>query len=305
MKWIIIASSNNKKNFDFLNDFFYKYNTSLSFYDVSSGMTEEKKLEIYQDLKCATNVLLLNAKEMISNPEIMYIAGIVRGKEIPFFVVGYDPNDKVPAEFSDGILFKDFAAVVKDLEEQLPIYIKEEQKKNAIDELYNRGITFTTDSFAHEIEMNNIEICKLFLMAGMDINSVCEKGVPMICHAARRSNKKTMQWLLASGADIDAISADRGYSAVMDAVWKANDDLVELLCEKGANLDFISRDGQSVLVLAIGGPSPRICDILIAHGANPYIKDKMGMSAYDYAKLFKQTHLLELINAQKEKEGSL
>lgn len=300
MKWIIITSSDNKRDFELLNNFFYDYETSLSFYHVDTDISEQKKAEIYEDLKTATNVLLLNAENSLQSPQIMCMVGMIIGKEIPFFTIGFNKNHQIPIEYKNSIVFKDINVAIKELKKNLPIYIQNEKRKYAIDELYKRGITFTPESFAKYIEKNNLDVCNLFLQAGMDINSVDKNEVPMICRAARKSNKKTMEWLLDNGANIDAISGDRGYSAVMDAVWKANDDLVELLCQKGANLDFISRDGQSVLVLAIGGPSSRICDILIEHNANPYIKDKMGMSAFDYATLFKQTYVLELIEKHKQ-----
>ena len=264
-------------------------------------MTEETKEKLFEDLLTVTNVLLLDANKALNNSQVMFICGIIAGRQIPFFKTGYKDEKNIPVEFKKCNVFENFDDVMNNLKINLPYYIDEENKKFALKLLYKKDITFNADNFAKFIEKNNLEMCNLFFQAGMDVNISDSHGVPMICRAARKSNKKTMIWLLDNGAKIDVISEDRGYSAVMDAVWKSNEDLVELLCERGANLSFISRDGQSVLVLAIGGPNSRICDILIKYGADPYIKDKMGMSAFDYATLFKQQHLLDLIYAQKEK----
>ena len=80
----------------------------------------------------------------------------------------------------------------------------------------------------------------------------------------------------------------------MDAVWKSNISIVELLVNRGANLNFVSRDGQTALILATGSENFEICRILAENGADPTIKDRMGMSSIDYATLFKKEEILNL-----------
>ena len=48
-------------------------------------------------------------------------------------------------------------------------------------------------------------------------------------------------------------------------------------------------------VLAVGADRTKICEILAKNGADPDIKDQMGMSAYGYATLFKKTELVEIL----------
>ena len=117
---------------------------------------------------------------------------------------------------------------------------------------FEKGIPFNPDCFSFQIAKNNLEICELFVKAGMDVNERDSAGTPLLCDAARNGKKDMVQWLLEKGAEIDAVSQDRGYSAVMDAVWKSNKEIVELLVNKGANLNFVSRDGQTALILATG-----------------------------------------------------
>jgi ankyrin repeat protein len=153
----------------------------------------------------------------------------------------------------------------------------------------------TPDFFAFHIAANHERLCKLFVEAGLDVNYRDAAGTPMLSMAARNNRKELLEWLLATGADIDAVSKDRGYSAVMDAVWKSNTAIVKILVEKKANLNFISRDGQSVLVLAVGTGNEEICRLLVENGADPSIKDSMGMSAVEYARLFKKESLAALL----------
>lgn len=170
--------------------------------------------------------------------------------------------------------------------------------------LFTLGIPFTSDSFAKYIAKDDTEKCNLLLDAGLLANTYTAEGVPMLCIATRNDCFDKVKWLLERGADINAVSKDRGYSAVMDAVWRKNFEITEYLIEKGANLDFISSDGQPILVLAIGNGNLKIAELLLAHGADPDIKDSMGMSARGYANLFKRPGMVELMEKYPPKAAA-
>ncbi len=117
----------------------------------------------------------------------------------------------------------------------------------------------------------------------------------MLNIAARADNLDAVKWLVSCGARLDSISKDRGYTAIMDSVWRGNAEMTRFFIEQGAELDTISKDGQTMLVLAVGADKTEIVKMLAENGANPDIKDGMGMSAYDYAKLFKKTEILSIL----------
>ena len=232
----------------------------------------------------------------------MFVLGYVIGKGIPVFV----SKSILKSEFvldlvnvENVIDFSDFDNLENLLNQNLPTYIANEEKKKAMKVLFEKGIPFNPDCFSFQISKNNLEICELFVKAGMDVNERDSAGTPFLCDAARNGKKDMVQWLLEKGAEIDAVSQDRGYSAVMDAVWKSNKEIVELLVSKGANLNFVSRDGQTALILATGSGNFDICRILAENGADPTIKDRMGMSSIDYATLFKKEDILNLYREHK------
>ena len=97
------------------------------------------------------------------------------------------------------------------------------------------------------------------------------------------------------GADINAISEDRGYTAVMDAVWRGNEKITKYLISKGADLNTINKEGQNNLILAVGANRESLVKLLAENGADPDVKDMMGMSAYNYAVLFKKQKLVEIL----------
>jgi len=174
------------------------------------------------------------------------------------------------------------------------INLKNDQRQ-AKKELMIRGIPFTPDCFSQFMAKNKTEICNLFLEAKIDPNARDDFGTPLLNIAVRNDNEDFVKKLLAAGAEINAVSEDRGYTAVMDAVWRGNYEITKFLIEKGAELNTISKEGQSNLVLAVGADRTKICEILAKNGADPDIKDQMGMSAYGYATLFKKTEIVEIL----------
>lgn len=168
-------------------------------------------------------------------------------------------------------------------------------KRLAKKKLLSKGIPFTSDCFGTYIGKNKTEICKLFISGGIDINSKDENGTPMLNIAVRNDNEDFVKLLLSLGAEINCVSEDRGYTPVMDAVWRGNKEITELLIKKGAELNTINKEGQTNLVLAVGADRVEIVKLLADNGADPDVKDMMGMSAYGYASLFRKERILEIL----------
>ena len=185
--------------------------------------------------------------------------------------------------------------IISYLKKQYRQINKKNDKRQAKKELMIRGIPFTADCFSQFMAKNKTEICNLFLEADIDPNSRDDFGTPLLNIAVRNDNIDFVNKLLDAGAKINESSEDRGYTAVMDAVWRGNYEITKLLIEKGAELNTISKEGQSNLVLAVGADRIKICEILAKNGADPDIKDQMGMSAYGYATLFKKTEIVEIL----------
>ena len=222
-----------------------------------------------------------------------FLIGFLVGKKIPSYCINLMHHFQSSDNFKNFFTEEDLGKYVEENFHQIHV---EELSRVATEELLSKGIPVTAECFARNIEKENLAICKMLHLAGVDINSRDVDGTPLLNVAVRNENIEIVNWLLAHGADIDAVSTDRGYSAVMDAVWKSNEEIIKILVENGASLKFISKEGQSILVLAVGIGKESICKILAKNGADPDIKDSMGMSAYEYAVLF---HREEIINALK------
>lgn len=271
----------------------YTLNTNIIQCDITK-ISKTMLTDFYNKLFKATYIIVLAPDAVLFSPLIMYVLGYTYGKQIPLFLSGASSQFIQHNSMINTISYTSVDELVKKLEENFPLYIAEKIKKAAHRKLFDEGIPFTPDCFSFHIAKSNMEQCELFVEAGMDVNERDSAGTPMLCTASRSGRKEMIQWLVDKGADINAISKDRGYSALMDAVWKSNYDIAKILVDLGADVNIVANDGQSILVLATGTNNSRICEMLALKGANPLIKDKMGMSALDYARLFKKTHLVQI-----------
>ena len=193
------------------------------------------------------------------------------------------------------LFFENESEIVNYLSSNYDKILSEDEKKQAQKKLLDKGLPFTPDSFATYIEKNKSDICNLFILGGIDINSRNDLGTPLINVAVRNDNVDLVKKFIELGADINIVSEDRGYTPIMDAVWRGNLELTKLFIKHGAQLNTISKEGQSNLVLAVGADKTKIVQVLAKAGADPDIKDQMGMSAYGYASLFKKEEILKIL----------
>lgn len=193
------------------------------------------------------------------------------------------------------VLLKSKNEIINYIKQQYEVISNTDTIRASKKKLLEKGIPFTSDCFGTYIAKNKTEICNLFLSGGIDINSRDELGTPLLNIAVRNDNEALVKQFIKSGADINTVSEDRGYTPVMDAVWRGNADITKLLIKAGAELNTISKEGQSNLVLAVGADRVEICKLLAENGADPDIKDQMGMSAYGYASLFKKEEILSIL----------
>ncbi len=246
----------------------------------------------------ATHIVLVNIEQIPVVGTFLYTLGLISQKSV--FMTGDRPG--LPACLTNGFFppCVDIDDLFDRLDKYFPIFKEEEKKEIARHQLFSLNIPLNPDSFAHYICAGNEEVCDLFYSAGMDIDSLDAAGTPMLGNAARVGNLPMIKWLLSKNANIDAVSKDRGYTALMDAIWKNKTDLVSYLVERGADLSTISKDGQPVAVLASGSGNADICKILAENGADIHKKDNLGMSALEYATLFNNQELIKAFNAGKE-----
>lgn len=280
---------------------------------ISSSITEiEKNAKIYTSdfslNKIKKNIkqfdklsLLLIFKEEeqeISSEELSIlssITGFAAAQDI-LILTNLEELNKLNFLQADSIVYlkskNEFVNYIKQKYESIS---STDTKRSSKKKLLEKGIPFTPDCFGTYIAKDKTDICNLFIAGGIDINARDENGTPMINIAVRNDNEELVKKFIKLGADINAVSEDRGYTPVMDAVWRGNLEITKLFIKEGAELNTICKEGQSNLVLAVGADKTKIVEVLAKAGADPDIKDQMGMSAYGYASLFKKEEILKIL----------
>lgn len=308
MKWVVFHGIDGADEAQKVIDFLTEKKVKCTAYqfdathtgDLSSAKLSENIEKLCEILTDITHCVLVNIQQIPMDGAFLYTLGMIGGTAIPVFTTG--SGTSLPDCLLNGFTptCPTMSEMLKMLEMHFPLFLKEELNHMARKKLFNLGIPLTPDSFSQHISSGNIEVCDLFLEASMDVNSCDAAGTPMLCIATRNGKLNMAQWLLDKNADINAVSDDRGYTPVMDAIWRNKYDLIELFVHAGADLNGVGKDGQPLLVLAAGVGNVKICTLLSENGADVNIKDRMGMSALDYAILFKKQALVDVFEAAKK-----
>ena len=308
MKWLIIAPSVQDKKLKLVEDCLeLDHRTSPYEIFIHNTLSKEDLFDSIRHVGMATHCIIVDSVCMSKNPDYICILGVLFGRNIPTFIYTGEPYEKRYEDldsdrYGSFKVFSNLEELILELDDNFDEYERRDSQHQALVQLFTRGLPFTSDCFATYLAKDDTQTCQLFYDAGMLLNACTSDGVPLLSVATRNDCLSKVKWLLDNGADINAISADRGYSAVMDAVWRKNYEITKFLVDKGADLSFISSDGQPILVLAVGNGNVKIVELLLSSGADPDIKDSMGMSARGYATLFKKQEMMSLMAKYPKKD---
>jgi ankyrin repeat protein len=144
-------------------------------------------------------------------------------------------------------------------------------------------------------------IVKLLLAHGADARTADDTGKPPIVYAAASGQLDIVKQLLAQNIDVNARYANE-LSLLM---WAAGPDeqvaeaqaleVVAYLLDAGAHVDDQDARGRTALMIAAEGNRSEIVKLLLAHGADPGLRDKVGKRAADLTKL---TALREMLTTR-------
>ena len=154
------------------------------------------------------------------------------------------------------------------------------------------------------IQSENVEIVKLLVESGADINGVNDEEETPLLKAAPVGLTKIVEYLLSHGGDvaIDKTSS-RGYTPVYIASCYGCADVVKLLLERGADINICPKDGKTALERALKyGHTDVVRLLLKRHTCN-------SLSNKEIKKLLKfanktddeelKSEIIELINQQE------
>jgi uncharacterized protein len=234
-----------------------------------------------------------------------FLAGFFCGSHIPIFVYENEAVKSIPEVFA--FCFKFIFT-----EEQLHDYLVSEYEISKLNEaaaetnharqaLLDMGISTTNNSLIQCVAEDKADEVALFFAAGFSPDTKDDKGIPLLCIAARNGNLKTLKVLLSSDAQVNLVAEDRGSNALFDSALARKKDLIQTLIEAGADVNIQSKDGQTALIVVVGAGDEDIVDMLAKAGADPDIKDALGVSARKYATIFGNKKMLAMFDANAKK----
>lgn len=130
----------------------------------------------------------------------------------------------------------------------------------------------------------------------VDVNAHNARGETPLMLAAIKGNLPAVQALLARGADVN----QPGWAPLHYAVsggTPQHAQIVALLLEHSAYIDATSPNGSTPLMLAARYGSDDIVRLLLQEGADPTLKNQLGLTARDFALDAEREHTAALIDA--------
>ncbi|UNE35905.1 ankyrin repeat domain-containing protein [Vermiphilus pyriformis] len=193
----------------------------------------------------------------------------------------------------------------------LMLAIKRSSNTDFIQFLIDLGADVDLATFSPEetplscaVKENKIDVAKLLIKWGADINRRDSQGNTPLIEANCHSDLPMVQLLINLGADVN-ISDNDGWTPLHCAVAKGNENAVSLLYDAGADINYQTKDGCTPLLQCLldyydkGDPkNTTIIHYLISKGANANIKCKKGYSPLDIAKCYIYQDMLLAIEAK-------
>jgi serine/threonine-protein phosphatase 6 regulatory ankyrin repeat subunit B len=126
------------------------------------------------------------------------------------------------------------------------------------------------------IMKGHIEIVKLLLNRGADINHRSCSLPPLVHAIAKEANLEIMKLLLDHGANPLFVSGKEQKNALHWAASEGALGAIEILLDRGMDIEAKSRRGCTPLILAADVGQARAAELLLKRGANPLVRSENG-----------------------------
>ncbi|HUX13188.1 MAG TPA: ankyrin repeat domain-containing protein [Spirochaetia bacterium] len=183
------------------------------------------------------------------------------------------------------------------------VWGKTQMIEQAREELQTRGLGIAEVVFAACVAEGDASATEDFMRMGFSPDSRDNRGVPVLSLAIRGRHRDLVENLLRRGADVNAVSQDRGNTPLMEAAVCGDSETVTHLLDSTADPNLQSKNGQTALMLAVGEGFTDVAKTLLERGAATEPVDQLGMTAGKYARLFGRTEIADLIGWRESTDG--
>lgn len=251
-------------------------------------------------LNKGTHFLFILEDEPLNIQAFIFYSGFAIGRSLPVLLLTNSMNIKLPNILNHFVVNLGITSFESYFIKEKARFEAEVAKNLARQTLLDKGYAVFDSNFVLAVQNNELEIVKLFLQAGFHPNVCDTLGTPVLSIAVRDSLHDMAKLLISADANVNQVSTDRKYSPLMDAVQIGDLTNTKLLLQHAANPDLQSEDGQTALILAVGRQDKQLVALLMKYGADPEIKDKLGMSAIKYAEVFGKQDILKVLKRENE-----
>lgn len=119
----------------------------------------------------------------------------------------------------------------------------------------------------YAVENNRLDIAKLLLTKGAEVNDADTLGDTALLKAAENTNVDILKILLKNGADVNATNSN-GDTPLLNATKKGHIVAVELILSYNAKIDIKNADGETALNAAASRGFKKIEKLLESSKAN-------------------------------------
>jgi ankyrin repeat protein len=137
------------------------------------------------------------------------------------------------------------------------------------------------DQLAIAIERADLPALKALIEAGNPADTPIQygpKGITPLMKAAWEGRADVAKYLIAQGANVNALSTDGEDTPLAQAATRGYDDVVEILLKAGANAKAKNKNGYAALGAALFNGHLDVADQLLAAGADVNGADNYGIT---------------------------
>jgi uncharacterized protein len=133
------------------------------------------------------------------------------------------------------------------------------------------------------------------------VNSYSPDGFTPLALAAYVGQKDSVEFLLAEGADPNALAKNEtGFTALTGAVSQNHNQIARLLVENGADVNHRYEAGFTPLMHAVYAGNEELTALLLAHGADADMKNSDGKTAITFAQERGDEKILDLLKNRSQ-----
>lgn len=122
----------------------------------------------------------------------------------------------------------------------------------------------------------NIDIVKLLIDGGGNLNSYDEFGIPLLCKIAGTNRCDIAELLIHKGADVNQIDQISGWTPCHVATWFNEAEMLTFLLSKGANISAFVFQMRDPLVIAVTQNNAQAVSVLLKYGREKYNKTEVS-----------------------------